>query len=61
MKTSELKKQLRSGGCKQEGEFTEHERWYSPITGKHFAVPRHNSKEVASGTVNRILKDAGLK
>ena len=61
MKSSELKKLLREKGCMQEGEYTNHERWYSPITGKHFAVPRHNAKEIASGTANRILKDAGLK
>lgn len=61
MKTSELKKLLRKNGCKQESEYTGHERWYSPITNKYFAVPRHDSKEIATGTANRILKDAGLK
>lgn len=61
MKVSELKKLLRKHGCKQDGEYTEHDRWYSPLTDKYFAVPRHNSKEIPVGTANRILKDAGLK
>ena len=61
MKVSELKKLLRKGGCQHVGEYEGHERWYSPLTGKSFPIPRHNSKEVATGTVNRILKDAGLK
>lgn len=61
MKGSELKKMLRKAGCKKIGEYDGHERWYSPLTGKEFPVPRHDSKEIATGTANRILKDAGLK
>lgn len=29
--------------------------------GKDIRIPRHLSKEIPSGTANRILKDAGLK
>lgn len=38
----------------------EHDKWYSPVTGRTFMVPRHSSKELATGTANSILKDAGL-
>lgn len=31
------------------------------ITGKDFRIPRHKSKEIPTGTLNRILIDAGLK
>lgn len=61
MKGSELKRLLRKSKCKKVGEYDGHERWYSPISGKEFPVTRHDSQEVAVGTVNRILKDAGLK
>lgn len=62
MKVSELKKQLKQHGCYHDNQdYTGHERWYSPKTGKYFPVPRHDSKEVATGTLNRIYKDAGLK
>lgn len=61
MKTSELKRILKKGGCYKIREGANHEVWYSPKTGKQFTVDRHGSKEIATGTANRILKDAGLK
>ncbi len=61
MKASELKKLLKRAGCYKTDEGTNHEMWFSPKTGKHFPVNRHNSKEIATGTCNRILRDAGLK
>ncbi len=61
MKTSELKKILEEHGCRKIGEGGNHEKWFSPITGKHFQVWRHSSKEMPRGTLNKILKDAGLK
>lgn len=61
MRGSELKRLLRKAGCSKIGEYDGHERWQSPITGKEFPVPRHDAKEMANGTVNKILKDAGLK
>lgn len=36
-----------------------HDIWYSPITGKKFEIPRH-SKEIPTGTCNSILKSAGI-
>lgn len=61
MKTSEMKKLLRKAGCRKEWEGTNHEMWYSPITGKYFTVPRHNSQELKTGTAESIKKEAGLK
>lgn len=39
----------------------EHDVWYSPKTGKYFRVGRHGSQEIKGGTLNSMLKDAGLK
>jgi len=50
MKTTELKRLLREHGC-----------YFSPITKAMFRVPRHASQEVAKGTLNQILKQAGIK
>ena len=61
MKASELKKLLKKHGCYLTEHGKEHDKWHSEITGKNFMVPRHDSKEIATGTQNRILKDAGLK
>lgn len=60
MKTSELLKHLKAGGCKFVREGDNHEIWYSPITGRKFPVGRH-LKEIPTGTANVILKQAGLK
>ena len=61
MKTSELTKLLKEKGCKLIEHRGEHDYWFSPITGKEFPVPRHSSKEIPTGTANKIKKDAGLK
>ncbi|MBR3405471.1 MAG: type II toxin-antitoxin system HicA family toxin [Bacteroidales bacterium] len=37
-----------------------HDVWFSPITHAKFRVPRHQSREMAIGTVNAILKQAGI-
>lgn len=60
MKYTELAKKLSHGNCRKIREGANHEIWYSEITGNKFTVPRHK-KEIATGTANNILKDAGLK
>ena len=60
MNYSEITKKLFQNKCRKIREGTNHEIWYSEITGKSFLVPRHK-KEVATGTANKILKDTGLK
>ena len=61
VKCSELKKELSAGGCYFFRGGSDHEIWYSPITNKKFTVPRHDSKEVPSGTVRNIKKLAGIE
>lgn len=61
MKYSELKKELRKNGCRKVREGGNHEKWYSPISGEEFPVGRHNGQEVPFGTLQNILKAAGLK
>lgn len=60
MKTSELLKLLKKGNCKLIRNGSRHDVWYSEVTGKQFTVPRHKA-EIPVGTLNNILKDAGLK
>lgn len=59
MKQSELLKLFRKNKivCVEHGK--RHDIYYSPITNKHFPVPRH-SKEIPIGTLKSMLKDAGL-
>jgi len=61
MKTSELIKILKKNKCYFVEHGKEHDKWYSENTGKYFRIWRHPSKEVPTGTLYRIMKDAGLK
>lgn len=60
MKTSELTKMLSAKGCYFLSHGGRHDNWYSPITGKTFQVPRHQSQEIPKGTQRQIEKRAGI-
>lgn len=60
MKTQELIKLLKKNHCKLLRHGSRHNVWYSTITEKQFTIPRHKA-EIPIGTLNNILKDAGLK
>ena len=60
MKTQELLKLLKKNGCSVLRNGSRHDIWYSNITDKQFSVPRHKA-EIPIGTLNNILKDAGIK
>ncbi len=60
MKKSELLKLFRKEGIQFIEHGKRHDLYYSPKTGKTFPVPRHKD-EIKVGTLNSILKDAGLK
>ena len=62
MKYSELEKLLRKMGCYYTNkEESGHPLWYSPLTDTLFAMSHHHSREVASGTLIKILKAAGIR
>ncbi len=60
MKVSELKKILKQHGCYELSSGKEHDVWLSPKTNAKIRIPRHQSKEIAKGTLNAILKQAGI-
>ena len=62
MKYAELHRKLRKARCYPTGnEIAGHPEWYSPITGKYFPTSHHDQKEVATGTLKSIIRDAGIK
>lgn len=62
MKYNELEKKLKKAGCYDTGnQMAGHPIWYSPKTKKEFKMSNHGAEEVATGTLNAILKAAGLK
>ncbi|MBM6866620.1 type II toxin-antitoxin system HicA family toxin [Bacteroides caecigallinarum] len=60
MKTTEFLKKAAKIGCYFVSHGKEHDVW-SPKTGKYFRVGRHSSQEIKGGTLNSMMKDAGLK
>ncbi|MGN0429223.1 MAG: type II toxin-antitoxin system HicA family toxin [Acetatifactor sp.] len=60
MKNSELTKTLKKKGCTLIRHGSNHDIWFSPITNKQFAVPRHKD-EIKTGTAKAILKEAGIE
>ena len=60
MRTSEFKRMLRDAGCYLVSHGGRHDKWFSPITGNRFMVPRHDSQEIPTGTLREIKKQAGI-
>lgn len=62
MKASELIKLLKRNGFQFDRQAKgSHEIWINNDTGRTAVVPNHGSKEIPFGTINKILKQAGLK
>ena len=61
MRYTELFRILKDHGCEIERHGSSHDIWRSPISGRVFPVGRHGSQEVPKGTLNSILKEAGIK
>ena len=61
MKYNKLHRLLQKAGCYETGEqVAGHPEWYSPITGKKFTTSNHGGREVATGTLKSIKRDAGI-
>lgn len=60
MKYSELMAELKAAGCYLSTHGGNHDMWYSPITGRKFPVPRHQSHEIPKSTEKSIRKLAGI-
>ena len=61
MKVSELIRLARKKGCRIKRHGNDHDIWINPQTGNTARIPRHQSKEVATGTANDIMNDLGVK
>jgi len=61
MKTSELINGAKKNGCYILRHGSDHDIWINPKTGKTASIPRHKSKEIATGTAHRIIKDLEIK
>ncbi|KFC19375.1 type II toxin-antitoxin system HicA family toxin [Chryseobacterium sp. FH1] len=61
MKISELLKVLKKDSWYLHKNGSRHDLYRHPTKPGQIAVPRHSSQEIAKGTEQQILKDAGLK
>lgn len=61
MRVSELLKVLKKDGWYLHRNGSRHDLYRHPTKTGQIAVERHSSSEVAKGTLQQILKDAGLK
>jgi predicted RNA binding protein YcfA (HicA-like mRNA interferase family) len=61
MKVSELTQLAKKHGCHIKRHGANHDIWINLKTGGTAPIPRHQSKEAAAGTADRIMKDLGLK
>ncbi len=61
MKTNEIVRMLKKDGWYLYRNGAAHDIYRHPTKPGQIAVPRHGSQEMATGTVNKILKQAGLK
>lgn len=61
MTGAEFKRILRKHKCKLLRHGARHDQWMNPANHKIFMVPRHDSQEMKIGTVDAILKEAGIK
>ncbi len=62
MKVSDFKRKvLKKNGCYKCHEGAGHEIWINPKNGRTAPISRHQSEELATGTMNAILKELGLK
>lgn len=60
MKVSEIIKMAKKHGCYIKRHGSEHDIWVNPKTGNTARIPRHKSKELATGTAHNIIKDLNL-
>ncbi|MDR1343106.1 MAG: type II toxin-antitoxin system HicA family toxin [Prevotellaceae bacterium] len=60
MKWSELRKMVEEKGWYLQRHGSKHDVYRHPDKNYHIEIERHNSKEVATGLLYRIKKQAGL-
>jgi predicted RNA binding protein YcfA (HicA-like mRNA interferase family) len=61
MTVSELIHYIKKRGARLIKHGASHDEYQNPLTGGIAQIPRHPAKELKKGTLERILKDLGLK
>ena len=61
MTTAELIRLLKKNGCELVGHHKRHDMYKINSTAKKIRVGRHAKEEVKSGTLHKILQNAGIE
>lgn len=61
MTWAELERKIKKAGWKLDHHGGDHDHYAHPDKPYSIQIGRHKTQEVAAGTLNKILKDAGLK
>ena len=61
MTIAEFIRQLKKQGIQLKSHGAKHDAYCNPKTGATAQIPRHQTQEIKKGTMERILKDLGLK
>lgn len=61
MTWAELERQIKKAGWRFDSHGGNHDNYIHPEKPAIIQIGRHKSQEVATGTLNQILKAAGLK
>jgi predicted RNA binding protein YcfA (HicA-like mRNA interferase family) len=61
MTVAEFVRSLKKLGIEFKGHGARHDVYINPKNGLEAQIPRHQSKEIKTGTKERIMKDLGLK
>ncbi|MBQ7157674.1 MAG: type II toxin-antitoxin system HicA family toxin [Bacteroidaceae bacterium] len=60
MKTKQFCLEAIAHGCYVKRHGSNHDIWYSPITGKTFAIPRHGSQKLPKGLERKAREVLGF-
>jgi len=61
MTIAEFIRSIQKQGIKFKAHGSRHDVYWNPKTGASAQIPRHSSREIKRGTMEKILKDLGLK
>jgi len=61
MTIAEFIRSLQKQGIRLRSHGSRHDVYWNPKTGDFVQIPRHQSQEIKKGTMEKIIKDLGLK
>ena len=61
MTTSEFIRYIKKHGIRLKSHGSRHDVYWNPKTGDCAQIPRHQTQDIKKGTMEKILKDLGLK